>query len=67
MSWGIGGFLVLGLLVAGLPSCQADLPWEPGDLATLTYGQSVTDACLGWDDSAQVLQVLAEAVKKRRK
>jgi len=33
----------------------------------LEFGQSITDACLGWDDSAQVLQVLAEAVKKRRK
>jgi len=34
---------------------------------SLEFGQSITDACLGWEDSAQVLQVLAEAVKKRRK
>ncbi len=33
----------------------------------LKFGQSVTDACLGWDDSAGVLQLLADAVKKRRK
>ena len=32
----------------------------------LTYGQSITDACLGWDDSVPLLYELAEAVKKRR-
>ncbi len=32
----------------------------------LAYGQSITDACLGWDDSLQVLSVLSEAVKARR-
>jgi 3-deoxy-7-phosphoheptulonate synthase len=38
---------------------------EPG--RTLTFGQSITDACLGWADSAEVLAVLAEGVRKRRK
>lgn len=33
----------------------------------LTYGQSVTDACLHWEDSIQVLNTLAEGVKARRK
>jgi 3-deoxy-7-phosphoheptulonate synthase len=32
----------------------------------LTYGQSVTDACIGWEDSLNVLEGLAEAVKQRR-
>ncbi len=32
----------------------------------LTYGQSITDACIGWDDSTQCLQALAEASAKRR-
>jgi 3-deoxy-7-phosphoheptulonate synthase len=32
----------------------------------LAYGQSITDACLGWEDSVQVLEGLAEAVRKRR-
>ena len=32
----------------------------------LTYGQSITDACLGWDDSLQVLEVLSQAVLARR-
>lgn len=32
----------------------------------LTYGQSITDACMGWDDTAQILQRLADAVRQRR-
>jgi len=32
----------------------------------LTYGQSVTDACIGWDDSVAVLEQLAAAVRARR-
>jgi len=31
----------------------------------LTYGQSITDPCLGWDDSAAVLEELAAAVSSR--
>ncbi|QVQ54135.1 3-deoxy-7-phosphoheptulonate synthase [Spiractinospora alimapuensis] len=37
-----------------------------GDPATLTYGQSITDACMGWDTTVTVLERLAEAVRKRR-
>ena len=32
----------------------------------LTYGQSITDGCLGWEDSRALLEMLAEAVRKRR-
>jgi len=32
----------------------------------LTYGQSITDACLGWDDTLGVLETLAEGVVERR-
>lgn len=32
----------------------------------LVYGQSITDACLGWDDTVELLKGLAEAVQKRR-
>jgi 3-deoxy-7-phosphoheptulonate synthase len=34
---------------------------------TLRYGQSITDACIGWDSTLQVLEMLAEASKARRK
>ncbi|WP_295895329.1 3-deoxy-7-phosphoheptulonate synthase AroG [uncultured Vibrio sp.] len=32
----------------------------------LTYGQSVTDACIGWSDTEKVLRQLADAVQARR-
>ncbi|MEM8766600.1 MAG: 3-deoxy-7-phosphoheptulonate synthase [Pseudomonadota bacterium] len=32
---------------------------------TLTYGQSITDACIGWEDSERCLAELAEASAKR--
>jgi 3-deoxy-7-phosphoheptulonate synthase len=41
---------------------QDTVPGEP-----LTYGQSVTDACLGWDDSVSLLARLAADVERRRR
>ena len=38
--------------------------WKQG--TALTHGVSITDACLGWDDTLTALQVLADAVKARR-
>ena len=32
----------------------------------LEYGKSITDACLGWDDSLSVLEILAQGVRARR-
>jgi 3-deoxy-7-phosphoheptulonate synthase len=32
----------------------------------LEYGKSITDACIGWEDSLAVLDLLAEAVRQRR-
>jgi 3-deoxy-7-phosphoheptulonate synthase len=42
--------------------------FTPGkdDATKLTYGQSITDACIGWDDSVGVIDTLAAAVKARR-
>jgi 3-deoxy-7-phosphoheptulonate synthase len=37
-----------------------------GDISELVYGQSVTDACIGWDDTEKVLATLAKAVQDRR-
>lgn len=33
----------------------------------LTYGQSVTDACIGWDETEAALDALATSVDERRK
>ena len=53
------GVMVESNLVEGR---QDIVPGKP-----LTHGQSVTDACLGWDDSTRLLDLLAGAVRARRK
>jgi 3-deoxy-7-phosphoheptulonate synthase len=37
---------------------------KPGE--SLVYGQSITDACIGWEDTASMLKELADAVEQRR-
>jgi 3-deoxy-7-phosphoheptulonate synthase len=37
---------------------------EPG--CALEYGKSITDGCLGWDDTLGILDMLADSVKARR-
>ena len=49
----IMGVMIESHLVEGKQSIAAP--------AQLTYGQSVTDACIGWEDSVQCLAQLAEA------
>ena len=47
---------------------EGNQPFTPGrdDPSKLAYGLSITDACLAWDDSVQLLDVLADAVVRRR-
>ena len=54
----IVGVMVESHLVAGRQDLQEG--------CTLTYGQSITDACIGWDESIAVLEGLADSVKARR-
>jgi 3-deoxy-7-phosphoheptulonate synthase len=54
----IVGVMVESHLVAGRQDLVAGKP--------LTYGQSITDPCLGWEDTVGVLDALAEAVRERR-
>jgi len=39
---------------------------KEGPLDKLTYGQSITDACLGWDETLPVFEMLAQGVRNRR-
>jgi DAHP synthetase I family len=55
---GIAGVMLESFLVPGRQ--------ELASPAGLTYGQSVTDACMGWDTTADVLADLAAAVRGRR-
>ena len=42
--------------------------FTPGrdDPAQLAYGESITDACLGWEQTVEVLGALGDAVRQRR-
>ncbi|OZB71845.1 3-deoxy-7-phosphoheptulonate synthase [Thiomonas sp. 13-64-67] len=54
---------ILGVMVEShLREGRQDL--KPGQ--PLTPGISITDACLGWDDTVPLLRALADAVRKRR-
>ena len=58
----IFGVMVESHLQAGAQKFSAG----KDDPAQLAYGQSITDACIGWDDSLTVLDVLHQSVKARR-
>jgi 3-deoxy-7-phosphoheptulonate synthase len=58
----IFGVMVESHLVAGAQKFSAG----KDDPTTLAYGQSITDACIGWEHSLEVLDVLGGAVKARR-
>jgi 3-deoxy-7-phosphoheptulonate synthase len=58
----IVGVMIESHLVAGRQNLLPDQSPE-----TLTYGQSITDACISWEDTVLVLDQLAEAVRARRK
>ncbi len=54
----IFGVMIESHLVEGRQDLQRD--------QTLAYGQSITDACLGWDDTLAALTALAQGVRARR-
>lgn len=54
----IVGIIVESNLIEGRQDLTTDKP--------LVYGQSVTDPCLGWDDSTRLLETMAQAVRTRR-
>jgi 3-deoxy-7-phosphoheptulonate synthase len=63
-----GSHSVFGVMVESHLKAGAQ-KFTPGKdkLEDLTYGQSITDACLSWDDSLETLKVLDGGIKARRK
>jgi 3-deoxy-7-phosphoheptulonate synthase len=63
-----GSRRVFGVMVESHLSAGAQ-KFTPGkdDPAKLSYGQSITDACIGWGDTLTVLDTLSQAVKARRR
>ncbi len=62
-----GSTRVFGVMVESnlLAGAQRFTPGKD-DPSKLEYGKSITDACLGWEDSCTSLEVLSQAVKARR-
>ena len=56
----IKGFMLESNLA---PGCQK----IPSDLSQLKYGVSVTDACIGWDETERILVHACELLRKARK
>ena len=54
----INGVMIESFLEAGRQEWRAD--------EELVYGQSITDACISWEDTEPLLRTLAEAVRQRR-
>jgi 3-deoxy-7-phosphoheptulonate synthase len=55
----IFGVMIESHLLEGRQDVTASKP--------LTYGQSITDACLGWDNTTDLIRELAESASMRRK
>ena len=64
---GSGSRSIFGVMIEGhlLAGAQKFTPGKD-DVGALTYGQSITDACLGWDDSLATLEALSQAIAQRR-
>ncbi|KDB51719.1 phospho-2-dehydro-3-deoxyheptonate aldolase [Sphaerotilus natans subsp. natans DSM 6575] len=62
-----GGRSVFGVMIESHLKAGAQ-KFSPGkdDASKLEYGRSITDACIGWDDSEQVLEILHRSILARR-
>ena len=61
-----GDHSVFGLMIEShLVGGRQDLT-SGGGVEELAYGQSITDACVGWEDTVPILEGLAAAVRARR-
>lgn len=60
---GICGLMIESNIVEGRQNVP---PVEEGGKDALTYGLSITDACIGWEDTEEVLELLANSVKAKR-
>ncbi|KAJ2720258.1 3-deoxy-7-phosphoheptulonate synthase [Coemansia sp. Benny D115] len=63
-----GNQAIIGVMIeSNIAEGRQDIPSEEsGGLAALQYGQSITDACVSWDQTVPMLQELAQAVRARR-
>jgi 3-deoxy-7-phosphoheptulonate synthase len=61
----VTGDNIVGVMIeSNLVEGRQDIPSEGPH--RLTYGQSITDACINWEDTIKALDVLREGVRARR-
>lgn len=58
-----GSSQIMGVMIES-NLVEGNQPLEKGK--ELVYGQSITDACLGWEDTVSAIEQLAKAVRTRR-
>ncbi|MGF1725018.1 3-deoxy-7-phosphoheptulonate synthase [Photobacterium nomapromontoriensis] len=59
-SHSVAGVMAESFIVEGSQTVDVD------HLDALTYGQSITDPCINWDDTVTMLDMLADAVRNRQ-
>ena len=62
---GDGSYNIMGVMIES-NLVEGNQPLVKGKEKELKYGQSITDACIGWDDTVKVITSLAHAVRDRR-
>ncbi|KAJ1946776.1 3-deoxy-7-phosphoheptulonate synthase [Kickxella alabastrina] len=63
-----GNQSIIGVMIeSNINEGRQDIPLEEnGGSKALKYGQSITDACVNWEQTIPMLQELAQAVRDRR-
>lgn len=62
-----GDYSIFGVMIESfLEEGRQDIKDPAQGLKGLTYGQSITDACIDWEQTVPVLEELAKAVEARR-
>ncbi|KAJ2503659.1 3-deoxy-7-phosphoheptulonate synthase, partial [Coemansia sp. RSA 2049] len=63
-----GNKSIVGVMIeSNISEGRQDIPAEAeGGAKALKYGQSITDACVSWEQTIPMLQELAQAVRDRR-
>ena len=63
-----GSRRIIGVMIEShLQGGAQKVDMKAADRPPLVYGQSITDACIGWEQSLEVLATLGAAVAARRR
>ncbi|OMH81537.1 Phospho-2-dehydro-3-deoxyheptonate aldolase, phenylalanine-inhibited [Zancudomyces culisetae] len=61
-----GNYICSVMIESNISEGRQDLPSDSKDIKNLKYGQSITDACIGWEDTVLALDTLRKGVIARR-